>query len=49
MTRYFSKLAAAVKTELPPPCVLNGEIVLATPAGLGSEAAAVDPSRRRRG
>ncbi len=38
MTRYFPELAAAFRTELPERCVVDGEIVLATPAGLDFEA-----------
>jgi ATP-dependent DNA ligase len=38
MTRYFPELVAAAKTELPERCVVDGEIVLATPAGLDFEA-----------
>jgi ATP-dependent DNA ligase len=38
MTRYFPELVAAVKRELPERCVVDGEIVLATGAGLDFEA-----------
>jgi ATP-dependent DNA ligase len=38
MTRYFPELVAAFKAELPPRCVVDGEIVLATPNGLDFEA-----------
>ena len=38
MTRYFPEVVAAVKRELPPRCVLDGEIVIATEAGLDFEA-----------
>ncbi|SOD74051.1 ATP-dependent DNA ligase [Jatrophihabitans sp. GAS493] len=38
MTRYFPELVAAVKAELPQRCVLDGEIVIATDAGLDFEA-----------
>jgi ATP-dependent DNA ligase len=38
MTRYFPELVAAAKTELPERCVVDGEIVLATAAGLDFEA-----------
>ena len=38
MTRYFPELVAAFKAELPPRCVVDGEIVLATSAGLDFEA-----------
>src|ERR1700759_2399620 len=34
MTRYFPELVEAVKAELPPRCVLDGEIVIATEDGL---------------
>lgn len=33
MTRYFPELIEAVRRELPPRCVVDGEIVLADPAG----------------
>jgi len=38
MTRYFPELVEAVKAELPPRCVVDGEIVIATGAGLDFEA-----------
>jgi ATP-dependent DNA ligase len=38
MTRYFPELVAAVKDELPPRCVVDGEIVIATDRGLDFEA-----------
>jgi ATP-dependent DNA ligase len=38
MTRYFPELVEAFRAELPPRCVLDGEIVLATPIGLDFEA-----------
>ncbi|MDD4867079.1 MAG: ATP-dependent DNA ligase [Mycobacterium sp.] len=38
MTRYFPELAAAVVAELPPRCVIDGEIVVATGHGLDFEA-----------
>ncbi len=38
MTRYFPELVEAVKAELPPRCVIDGEIVIATDAGLDFEA-----------
>ncbi|BDE11204.1 ATP-dependent DNA ligase [Mycobacterium kiyosense] len=38
MTRYFPELVAAVKSELPPRCVIDGEIVIATAHGLDFEA-----------
>jgi ATP-dependent DNA ligase len=38
MTRFFPELVAAFTTELPPRCVVDGEIVLATAAGLDFEA-----------
>jgi len=38
MTRYFPELVAAFQAELPPRCVVDGEIVVATEAGLDFEA-----------
>lgn len=38
MTRYFPEIADAARTELPPRCVLDGEIVIAGGAGLDFEA-----------
>jgi ATP-dependent DNA ligase len=38
MTRYFPELVEAVLAELPERCVLDGEIVIATEAGLDFEA-----------
>src|SRR5438067_3040879 len=38
MTRYFPELVAAVKTELPERCVVDGEVVIATADGLDFEA-----------
>jgi ATP-dependent DNA ligase len=38
MTRYFPELVAALKAELPQRCVVDGEIVIATPDGLDFEA-----------
>jgi ATP-dependent DNA ligase len=38
MTRYFPEIVAAVLRALPARCVVDGEIVLATPAGLDFEA-----------
>jgi ATP-dependent DNA ligase len=38
MTRYFPELVEAVKAVLPERCVLDGEIVIATDAGLDFEA-----------
>ena len=38
MTRYFPELVTAVKAELPDRCVVDGEIVIATDAGLDFEA-----------
>ena len=38
MTRYFPELVAAITAELPERCVLDGEIVIATDAGLDFEA-----------
>lgn len=34
LTRYFPELVAAATAELPPRCVIDGEIVIATVAGL---------------
>jgi ATP-dependent DNA ligase len=38
MTRYFPELVTAFKAELPQRCVVDGEIVIATGAGLDFEA-----------
>ncbi|HET6877023.1 MAG TPA: ATP-dependent DNA ligase [Jatrophihabitans sp.] len=38
MTRYFPELVEAVRAELPERCVVDGEIVIATDAGLDFEA-----------
>ncbi len=38
MTRYFPELVAAFRRELPERCVVDGEIVIATPGGLDFEA-----------
>ena len=38
MTRYFPELVEAFKAELPERCVVDGEIVIATDAGLDFEA-----------
>ncbi len=38
MTRYFPELVAALRSELPVRCVVDGEIVLPTPHGLDFEA-----------
>jgi ATP-dependent DNA ligase len=38
MTRYFPELVEALRAELPPRCVVDGEIVIATAAGLDFEA-----------
>ncbi|OBF10928.1 ATP-dependent DNA ligase [Mycobacterium sp. ACS4331] len=38
MTRYFPEIVAAAITELPPRCVVDGEIVIATAARLDFEA-----------
>ncbi|RLV49200.1 ATP-dependent DNA ligase [Nocardioides mangrovicus] len=38
MTRYFPELVTAILAELPERCVLDGEIVIATDAGLDFEA-----------
>ena len=33
MTRYFPEVVEAVRAELPPRCVVDGEVVVATPDG----------------
>jgi ATP-dependent DNA ligase len=38
LDRYFPELAPALKAQLPTRCVLDGEIVIATPKGLDFEA-----------
>jgi ATP-dependent DNA ligase len=38
MTRYFPELVEAIKAELPERCVVDGEIVIATAAGLDFDA-----------
>jgi ATP-dependent DNA ligase len=38
MTRYFPEIVDAVRAELPPRCVVDGEIVIATDHGLDFEA-----------
>lgn len=38
LTRYFPELVAAARTELPPRCVVDGEIVIAGDSGLDFEA-----------
>jgi ATP-dependent DNA ligase len=38
MTRYFPELVTALQAELPPRCVVDGEIVIATEDGLDFEA-----------
>ncbi|MCG5432901.1 ATP-dependent DNA ligase [Mycobacterium sp. MYCO198283] len=38
LTRYFPELVEAARAELPPRCVVDGEIVVATDAGLDFEA-----------
>ncbi|WP_205879291.1 ATP-dependent DNA ligase [Mycolicibacterium obuense] len=38
MTRYFPEIADAARAELPPRCVVDGEIVIATGDGLDFEA-----------
>src|ERR1700709_1135964 len=38
MTRYFPELVTAVQANLPPRCVIDGEIVIAGAAGLDFEA-----------
>jgi ATP-dependent DNA ligase len=38
LARYFPELVEALKGQIPPRCVLDGEIVIATPQGLDFEA-----------
>jgi len=38
LTRYFPELITAIKAELPPRCVIDGEIIIATDHGLDFEA-----------
>jgi ATP-dependent DNA ligase len=38
LTRYFPEVVAAVREQLPERCVVDGEIVIATPTGLDFEA-----------
>jgi ATP-dependent DNA ligase len=38
LTRYFPEVVAAVREQLPERCVVDGEIVIATPRGLDFEA-----------
>ncbi|HEY8975132.1 MAG TPA: ATP-dependent DNA ligase [Burkholderiaceae bacterium] len=38
LDRYFPELAQALRAQLPPGCVLDGEIVIATPRGLDFDA-----------
>src|SRR6201996_1100421 len=38
MTRYFPELVSAFLAQLPPRCVIDGEIVIATGAGLDFDA-----------
>jgi ATP-dependent DNA ligase len=38
LTRYFPEVVAALKAQLPGRCVVDGEIVVATPTGLDFEA-----------
>ena len=38
LTRYFPELVAAVIAEMPPRCVVDGEIIIATESGLDFEA-----------
>jgi ATP-dependent DNA ligase len=38
MTRYFPEVVEAIKAQLPPRCVVDGEIVIAGPDGLDFEA-----------
>ncbi len=38
LTRYFPELVASLRDQLPPRCVVDGEIVIATPDGLDFDA-----------
>src|SRR5262249_35184616 len=38
LDRYFPELHEAIVAQLPPDCVLDGEIVIATPRGLDFDA-----------
>ncbi|MGD9796622.1 MAG: ATP-dependent DNA ligase [Acidimicrobiia bacterium] len=38
LTRYFPELVASLRAELPPRCVLDGEIVIPSPTGLDFDA-----------
>src|SRR5579872_6166164 len=38
LTRYFPEVVAAVREEMPARCVVDGEVVIAGPAGLNFDA-----------
>jgi ATP-dependent DNA ligase len=49
LTRYFPELVDALRQELPPRCVLDGEIVIAGPGGLEFDALSqrIHPAEKR--
>jgi ATP-dependent DNA ligase len=49
LTRYFPELVEALRAELPPRCVLDGEIVIAGPGGLEFDALSqrIHPAEKR--
>ncbi|MGO9857521.1 MAG: ATP-dependent DNA ligase [Acidimicrobiales bacterium] len=49
LTRYFPELVEALRRELPPRCVLDGEIVIAGPRGLDFDALSqrIHPAEKR--
>ncbi len=49
LTRYFPELVDALRRELPPRCVLDGEIVIAGPKGLDFDALSqrIHPAEKR--
>jgi ATP-dependent DNA ligase len=49
LTRYFPELVDALRRELPPRCVLDGEIVIAGPSGLEFDALSqrIHPAEKR--
>jgi ATP-dependent DNA ligase len=49
LTRYFPELVEALRRELPPRCVLDGEIVIAGPGGLEFDALSqrIHPAEKR--
>src|ERR1700722_11515727 len=49
LTRYFPELVEALRGELPPQCVLDGEIVIAGPGGLEFDALSqrIHPAEKR--